>query len=57
MAKLNYVFDGTRDNFRQLVIENSSKGLVLADYWTPGAAPCFKLCMTIRGHLKRCSVS
>jgi putative thioredoxin len=43
MAKLNYVFDGTRDNFRRLVIENSCKGLVLANYWTPGAAPCFKL--------------
>ncbi|MGD2073884.1 MAG: tetratricopeptide repeat protein [Gammaproteobacteria bacterium] len=43
MAKLDYVFDGTRDNFEQLVIANSHKGLVLANYWTPGAAPCFKL--------------
>ncbi len=43
MAKLNYVFDGTRDNFRQLVVENSRKGLVLVNYWTPNAGPCFKL--------------
>ena len=43
MQKLNYVFDGTSDNFQQLVIENSRKGLVLANYWTPNAGPCFKL--------------
>jgi len=43
MQKLNYVFDGTRDTFQQLVVENSKKGLVLANYWTPNAGPCFKL--------------
>lgn len=43
MAQLNYVVDGTGDNFQQLVIENSRKGLVLVNYWTPKAAPCFKL--------------
>ena len=43
MQKLDYVFDGTSDNFQQLVIENSRKGLVLANYWTPKAGPCFKL--------------
>jgi putative thioredoxin len=43
MQKLDYVFDGTSDNFQQLVIENSRKGLVLANYWTPNAGPCFKL--------------
>lgn len=43
MQKLDYVFDATSDNFQQLVIENSSKGLVLANYWTPNAGPCFKL--------------
>ena len=43
MQKLDYVFDGTGDNFQQLVIDNSRRGLVLANYWTPGAGPCLKL--------------
>jgi putative thioredoxin len=43
MAQLDYVFDGTRDNFQQLVVENSHRGLVLANYWTPNVGPCFKL--------------
>jgi putative thioredoxin len=43
MDKLEFVFDGTSDNFQQLVIENSRKGVVLANYWTPNAGPCFKL--------------
>jgi putative thioredoxin len=47
MQKLNYVFDGTSANFQQLVIENSTKGLVLANYWTPNAGPCFKLWQTL----------
>lgn len=40
---LPHVFDGTRYNFRQLVIENSHKGAVIVNYWAPDAAPCFKL--------------
>jgi len=43
MQKLDYVFDATSDNFQQLVIDNSRRGLVLANYWTPNAGPCFKL--------------
>lgn len=43
MNALNHVFDGTRDNFRQLVVENSLKGVVLVNYWSPDAGPCFKL--------------
>ena len=43
MQELSYVFDATSDNFQQLVVENSRKGLVLANYWTPNAGPCFKL--------------
>ena len=43
MNVLNHVFDGTRQNFRQLVLENSQKGAVLVNYWTPNAGPCFKL--------------
>ncbi len=32
MTGLNHVFDGTRENFRQLVLENSRKGAVLVNY-------------------------
>lgn len=39
----NHVFDGTRNNFRQLVLDNSQKGAVLVNYWAPNAGPCFKL--------------
>jgi len=43
MTGLNHVFDGTRDNFQQLVLENSHRGVVLVNYWTPNAGPCFML--------------
>lgn len=43
MTELQHVFDGTDQNFQQLVVENSNQGAVLVNYWTPGAAPCFKL--------------
>ena len=43
MTQLKYVFDGTAENFQQLVLGNSHKGLVLVNYWTPKAGPCFKL--------------
>lgn len=43
MTTPQHIFDGTEENFRQLVIENSSKGIVLVNYWTPKAGPCFKL--------------
>ncbi len=43
MAKHEHVFDGTMENFGQLVLENSMKGMVLVNYWTPKAGPCFKL--------------
>jgi putative thioredoxin len=43
MTGLNHVFDGTRENFQQLVLENSHKGAVLVNYWTPNAGPCFML--------------
>ena len=39
----NHIFDGTRENFQQMVLGNSYKGVVLANYWTPKAGPCFKL--------------
>ena len=43
MQELQHVFDGTEENFQQLVLDNSNKGIVLVNYWTPGAGPCFKL--------------
>jgi len=43
MTALNYVFDGTLENFQQLVMDNSHKGVVLVNYWKPGVGPCFKL--------------
>ena len=43
MKKLEHVIDGTAENFQQLVIENSMRGTVLVNYWTPNAGPCFKL--------------
>ncbi len=35
-----FVFDASRENFAQLVLGNSDKGLVLTYFWTPRAAPC-----------------
>ncbi len=43
MTVLDHVFDGSADNFQQLVVENSKKGAVLVNYWKPDAGPCFKL--------------
>ena len=49
MSRLNYVFDGTAENFQQLVVENSRRGLVLVNFWTPKAGPCFKLWEVLQG--------
>jgi putative thioredoxin len=38
-----YVRDATADNFRALVLENSDKGPVLVNYWSPQAGPCMML--------------
>lgn len=43
MSKLDHVLDGNADNFHQLVVQNSARGTVLVNYWTPNAGPCFKL--------------
>ncbi len=43
MALSRYVFDVTADNFRTLVLENSDRGPVLVNYWSPRAGPCFIL--------------
>lgn len=49
MSRLSYVFDGTTENFQQLVLDNSRKGLVLVNFWTPKAGPCFRLWEVLEG--------
>ena len=49
MTTLEHVFDGTRENFQQLVVENSRKGAVLVNYWAPNAGPCLRLWQVLEG--------
>lgn len=43
MAHSPYIFDATADNFPRLVLENSARGPVLVNYWSPRAGPCMML--------------
>lgn len=43
MNLLPYVFDATRENFDQMVLGNSARGLVLVNFWSPKAGPCLVL--------------
>lgn len=43
MTNSPYVFDASTDNFHKLVLENSDKGPVLVNYWSPRAGPCLML--------------
>jgi putative thioredoxin len=43
MTAPRFVLEGTPENFRPLVLENSAKGLVLVNYWSPRAGPCLML--------------
>ncbi|MDA8361037.1 MAG: thioredoxin domain-containing protein [Gammaproteobacteria bacterium] len=43
MALLPYVVDGTADNFSRVVLENSRRGPVLVNFWSPQAGPCLVL--------------
>jgi putative thioredoxin len=43
MADSPFVFDATAENFPRLVLENSGKGPVLVNYWSPRAGPCLML--------------
>ena len=43
MALSPYVFDANAENFARLVLENSAKGPVLVNYWSPRAGPCMVL--------------
>ncbi len=35
-----HTFEATPENFARLVLENSAKGPVLVNYWSPAAGPC-----------------
>ena len=43
MTLCPYIFDATAENFQRLVMENSAKGPVLVNYWSPRAGPCMVL--------------
>jgi putative thioredoxin len=43
MANSPYVVDVTAESFPRLVLENSAKGPVLVNYWSPRAGPCMML--------------
>jgi putative thioredoxin len=38
-----YVLDASRENLDRLILGNSMKGLVLANFWSPKAGPCLVL--------------
>lgn len=40
--ELPLIFEGTAENFEALVLENSTKGPVLVNYWSPTAGPCLR---------------
>jgi putative thioredoxin len=42
MNESSYILAGTTQNFAQLVIENSRKGLVLVDFWAPWVGPSLR---------------
>ncbi len=43
MAQSPHVFDATPEDFPRLVLENSTRGPVLVNYWSPRAGPCLML--------------
>ena len=43
MAVLPYVIDGTAENFARVVLENSRRGPVAVNFWSPRAGPCLVL--------------
>lgn len=40
MTVLSYIVDGTSENFPRLVLENSRRGPVVVNFWSPRAGPC-----------------
>ncbi|MCU7848490.1 MAG: tetratricopeptide repeat protein [Candidatus Thiodiazotropha sp. (ex Lucinoma kastoroae)] len=42
MTTPSYILEGTADNFDRLVLENSKRGLVIADFWATWVGPSLK---------------
>lgn len=42
MGSNEYIFAATGENFDQLVVQNSRRGLVLVDFWSPKAGPSLR---------------
>ena len=43
MSVSQYILDASRENFQEMVLQNSHKGPVLVNYWTVKAGPCLRL--------------
>ncbi len=43
MGVLSYIVDGSAENFPRLVLENSRRGPVAVNFWSPRAGPCLVL--------------
>lgn len=43
MPEPQLIFDANRENFQALVVENSHKGPVMTNFWSPKAGPCLRL--------------
>lgn len=43
MAVLPYIVDGSAEDFARLVLENSRRGPVAVNFWSPRAGPCLVL--------------
>ena len=48
MSQAEFIFDATAENFQQLVLENSARGPVLVNFWSPGVGPCLRVWETLQ---------
>lgn len=48
MSQTEFIFDATAENFQQLVLENSARGPVLVNFWSPGVGPCLRVWETLQ---------